>query len=151
MSQQHIERLSLPKAALRKRHLPNGTFPGLLCARTSPRQEWTGNGGRSVSLLAVTLREMSPVRFGTRHPVIPLLIVVEGYVVARPEVTARMVGGALLIGETTWILFSKARMMGRSCPCVDTLLHRPTGVNCGEWLLQCTSWLRARILVLTSS
>ena len=55
------------------------------------------------------LREMSPVRFSTRYLVIPLLTVVEGYVIVRPEVTARMVvGAALLIGGTAWILFSKA-------------------------------------------
>jgi drug/metabolite transporter (DMT)-like permease len=55
------------------------------------------------------LREMSPVRFAARYLVIPLLTVVEGYVVLRPEVTARMVAGAaLLTGGAVWILFSKA-------------------------------------------
>ena len=54
------------------------------------------------------LREMTPVRFGTRYLVIPLLTIVEGYVVLRPEVTSRMVvGAALLIGGAAWILFSK--------------------------------------------
>jgi drug/metabolite transporter (DMT)-like permease len=54
------------------------------------------------------LREMSPVRFGTRYLVIPLLTIVEGLVLLRPEVTARMVvGAALLIGGAAWILFSK--------------------------------------------
>jgi drug/metabolite transporter (DMT)-like permease len=52
---------------------------------------------------------MQPVRFATRYLVIPMLTVVEGYVVLRPEVTARMaVGAALLVGGTMWILFSKA-------------------------------------------
>jgi drug/metabolite transporter (DMT)-like permease len=49
------------------------------------------------------------VRFAARYLVIPLLTVVEGYVVLRPEVTARMVVGAvLLVGGTVWVLFSKA-------------------------------------------
>jgi drug/metabolite transporter (DMT)-like permease len=55
------------------------------------------------------LREMPPVRFGTRYLVIPLLTIAEGYVVLRPEVTARMlVGAALLTAGAAWILFSKA-------------------------------------------
>jgi drug/metabolite transporter (DMT)-like permease len=54
------------------------------------------------------LREMPPVRFATRYLVIPLLTIAEGYVVLRPDVTARMVvGAALLIGGAAWILFSK--------------------------------------------
>ena len=59
-------------------------------------------------LLFWLLREMSPVRFATRYLVIPLLTVVEGFVVLRPEVTVRIVVGvALLAGGTAWILFSK--------------------------------------------
>lgn len=55
------------------------------------------------------LREMTPVRFGARYLVIPLLTVVEGYVVLRPEVTARMiVGFILLTGGAMWILLSKS-------------------------------------------
>jgi drug/metabolite transporter (DMT)-like permease len=55
------------------------------------------------------LREMMPVHFATRYLVVPLLTVVEGYVVLRPDVTARMaVGAALLTGGAAWILFSKA-------------------------------------------
>ena len=55
------------------------------------------------------LREMSPVRFAARYLVIPLLTIVEGYVALRPEVTARMVVGAVLLaGGSVWILFSKA-------------------------------------------
>ncbi len=54
------------------------------------------------------LREMSPVRFATRYLVVPLLTVIEGYVVLRPDLTARMaVGAALLTGGAAWILFSK--------------------------------------------
>ncbi len=55
------------------------------------------------------LREMPPLRFATRYLLIPLLTVIEGYVVLRPEVTTRMVvGTALLLGGTVWILSSKA-------------------------------------------
>jgi drug/metabolite transporter (DMT)-like permease len=55
------------------------------------------------------LREMSPVRFGTRYLVIPLLTIVEGYVFLRPEVTARMlVGIVLLTAGAVWILIAKA-------------------------------------------
>jgi drug/metabolite transporter (DMT)-like permease len=62
-----------------------------------------------VILVFWLLREMQPVRFAARYLVIPLLTVVEGYVVLRPEVTARMVVGAvLLVGGTVWVLFSKA-------------------------------------------
>jgi drug/metabolite transporter (DMT)-like permease len=54
------------------------------------------------------LREMPPVRFATRYLVIPLLTVIEGYIVLRPEVTVRMGVGALLVaGGAVWILFSK--------------------------------------------
>jgi drug/metabolite transporter (DMT)-like permease len=54
------------------------------------------------------LREMSPVRFATRYLMIPLLTIVEGYIVLRPEITTRMmVGTVLLAGGTTWILLSK--------------------------------------------
>jgi drug/metabolite transporter (DMT)-like permease len=52
---------------------------------------------------------MMPVHFATRYLVVPLLTVVEGYVVLRPDMTARMaVGAALLTGGAAWILFSKA-------------------------------------------
>jgi drug/metabolite transporter (DMT)-like permease len=68
----------------------------------------------SVDLIQIVLvfwllREMSPVRFAARYLVIPLLTIVEGYVALRPEVTARMVVGAVLLaGGSVWILFSKA-------------------------------------------
>ena len=48
------------------------------------------------------------MRFATRYLVIPLLTVVEGFVVLRPEVTARMgIGAVLVAGGAAWILFSK--------------------------------------------
>jgi hypothetical protein len=64
--------------------------------------------GAEVVLLVVLLRGMSPVRFGARYLVIPLLIVVEGYVVLRPEVTVRMgFGVALLAGSAAVLLLSR--------------------------------------------
>jgi drug/metabolite transporter (DMT)-like permease len=61
-----------------------------------------------IAMVFWLLREMSPVRFAIRYLVIPLLTLVEGYIVLRPELTARMVvGAALLVGGTAWILFSK--------------------------------------------
>ncbi|MCU1223316.1 MAG: hypothetical protein JWQ42_1409 [Edaphobacter sp.] len=59
-------------------------------------------------LLIWLLREMSPVRFAARYLLIPLLTVVEGYIVLRPELTVRMgAGAALLTAGAAWILFSK--------------------------------------------
>jgi drug/metabolite transporter (DMT)-like permease len=82
---------------------------------------WRGDGLASVvsisSLADVTevllitwlLREMSPVRFAARYLVIPLLTVLESYVVMRPEWTVRMgVGTALLAAGGGMMLFLKA-------------------------------------------
>ncbi len=59
-------------------------------------------------LLVVLLRGMSPVRFGARYLVIPLVTVVEGYVLLRPELTLRMGFGALLLaGSAAFLLLSR--------------------------------------------
>jgi hypothetical protein len=50
-----------------------------------------------VLLIVWLLREMQPVRFAARYLVIPLLTIVEGYVLVRPEVNLRMVVGTLLL------------------------------------------------------
>jgi hypothetical protein len=64
--------------------------------------------GVEVVLLVVLLRGMSPVRFGTRYLVIPLVTVVEGYVVLRPEVSLQMgFGAALLGGSAAYLLLSR--------------------------------------------
>jgi len=53
----------------------------------------------------VLLRGMSPVRFGARYLVVPLVTVVEGYVLLRPELTLRMgFGVALLAGSAAFLL-----------------------------------------------
>ena len=64
--------------------------------------------GVEVVLLVVLLRGMSPVRFGARYLVIPLVTVLEGYVVLRPEVTLRMgFGVALLAGSAAVLVLSR--------------------------------------------
>jgi drug/metabolite transporter (DMT)-like permease len=50
-----------------------------------------------VLLLLWLVREMSPVRFAARFLVIPLLTILEGYVLLRPEMTLRIGGGAALL------------------------------------------------------
>jgi len=62
-----------------------------------------------VLLIVWLLREMSPVRFSARYLVIPLLLVLESYVVIRPEWTVRMgFGTALLAVGAGVLLFWKA-------------------------------------------
>ena len=62
-----------------------------------------------IILIFWLLREMQPIRFAARYLVVPLLTVIEGYVVLRPELTARMGVEALLaVGGALWILFLKA-------------------------------------------
>jgi drug/metabolite transporter (DMT)-like permease len=62
-----------------------------------------------VLLLMWLLREMPPVRFAARYLVIPLLTVLESYVLMRPEWTVRMGFGTglLMVGAGT-LLFWKA-------------------------------------------
>jgi drug/metabolite transporter (DMT)-like permease len=62
-----------------------------------------------VLLIVWLLREMPPVRFAARYLVIPLVTVLESYVLMRPDWTVRMVSGTLLLaaGAGT-LLFLKA-------------------------------------------
>jgi hypothetical protein len=62
-----------------------------------------------VLLLVWLLRAMPPVRFAARYLVIPLLTVLESYVLMRPEWTVRMGSGTVLlaVGAGT-LLFLKA-------------------------------------------
>jgi hypothetical protein len=50
-----------------------------------------------VLLLVWLLQEMSPMRFAARYLVIPLLTVLESYVLMRPEWTIRMGFGTVLL------------------------------------------------------
>lgn len=61
-----------------------------------------------VVLILWLLREMAPVRLAARYLVIPLLTVLEGYVILRPEPTVRIsLGAALLAVGAGVILFSR--------------------------------------------
>jgi drug/metabolite transporter (DMT)-like permease len=58
-------------------------------------------------LLIWLLREMSPVRLAARYLVAPLLIVLEGLVLLRPDFTLRTAAGvALVVAGTGYILLS---------------------------------------------
>jgi drug/metabolite transporter (DMT)-like permease len=50
-----------------------------------------------VLLLLWLVREMSPVRFAARFLIIPLLTILEGYVLLRPQLTLRIGSGAALL------------------------------------------------------
>jgi hypothetical protein len=82
---------------------------------------WRGNGLASVMSLASLvdvvevllivwlLREMPPIRFAARYLMIPLLTVLESYVVMRPDLTVRMgFGTVLLAAGAGTLLFWKA-------------------------------------------
>jgi hypothetical protein len=82
---------------------------------------WRGNGLASIvsieSLVDVVevlliiwlLREMPPIRFAARYLVIPLVTVLESFVLMRPEWTVRMgLGTALLAAGGGMLLFLKA-------------------------------------------
>jgi drug/metabolite transporter (DMT)-like permease len=63
-----------------------------------------------VLLIVWLLRDIPPIRFSSRYLVIPLVTVLESYVVERPEVTARMAGGTILLAAGAGLLlFLKAR------------------------------------------
>ena len=100
--------------------LANAVF---LLVWSAVREEvvWRGSGLASVmsitsvvdvvEVLLITwlLREMPPIRFAARYLVIPLLTVLESYVVMRPEWTVRMgFGTALLAASGGVLLFLRA-------------------------------------------
>ncbi|MBN9617632.1 MAG: hypothetical protein J0G35_18865 [Acidobacteriales bacterium] len=59
-------------------------------------------------LLIWLLRKMSPVRLAARYLVVPLLIVLEGLVMLRPDFTLRTAAGvALLVAGTGYLLLSR--------------------------------------------
>jgi drug/metabolite transporter (DMT)-like permease len=65
--------------------------------------------GIEVLLMVWLLREMPPIRFAARYLVIPLLTILESFVLMRPEWTARMgFGTVLLAAGGGMMLFLKA-------------------------------------------
>jgi len=69
---------------------------------------WGWLAGATVAALTVwLLREIDPVRFSARFLVIPLVTIVEGFVLLRPEVTGRMVAGTVLLaGGVAWMMMA---------------------------------------------
>jgi drug/metabolite transporter (DMT)-like permease len=64
--------------------------------------------GCEVVLLVVLLRGMTPVRFGARYLIAPLMTLVEGYALLRPALTWRLgFGVALMAGGAAFLLFSR--------------------------------------------
>jgi hypothetical protein len=57
-----------------------------------------------VLLIVWLLRVMPPVRFASRYLLIPLLTVVEGFFVVRPELTVRIVSGTVLLAAGAGVL-----------------------------------------------
>jgi drug/metabolite transporter (DMT)-like permease len=96
--------------------LPNAALL-LLCSRILRPQPWSLTD--LASLLSVSslinlaetllllwlLRAMSPIRFAARYLVIPLLTVVEGFILLRPPLTLRIAAGAILLAAGTAALF----------------------------------------------
>jgi drug/metabolite transporter (DMT)-like permease len=73
---------------------------------------WASLAGVVVPGLTVwLLQRIEPVRFSARFLVIPLVTILEGLVLLRPELTARIVVGTLLVGAgATWMLTAKQRV-----------------------------------------
>ena len=61
-------------------------------------------------LLVVLLRWMEPVRFAARFLVIPLLVILEGFVLLRPELSLRMVSGVVLMAGAVGVLLGSRRV-----------------------------------------
>jgi hypothetical protein len=57
-----------------------------------------------VVLIVWLLREMPPVRFAARYLLIPLLTILESYVLIRPEVTVRIACGTILLAAGVGML-----------------------------------------------
>ncbi|MCU1321563.1 MAG: hypothetical protein JWM43_1212 [Acidobacteriaceae bacterium] len=64
--------------------------------------------GAEILLLVGVLRGGTPLQVGARFLLVPLLTIVEGVVLLRPELTVRMgVGAALLAGGTGYLLLAR--------------------------------------------
>ena len=61
-----------------------------------------------MALLIWLLRELPPIRLSARYLLTPLLTVSEGYVLLQPQLTTRLlVGAVLLTAGAVWILFAR--------------------------------------------
>jgi drug/metabolite transporter (DMT)-like permease len=60
--------------------------------------------GAALVLLVLLLRSVDAVRLGARYFVIPLMTIVEGYILLRPELTLRMGFGAILMAGGAYFL-----------------------------------------------
>jgi hypothetical protein len=57
------------------------------------------------------LREIRPVEFSARFLVIPLVTILEGAVLLRPEITGRIVMGFILLtGGAVWMLAGRGQV-----------------------------------------
>jgi hypothetical protein len=62
-----------------------------------------------VALIVWLLREMPPLRFAARYLLIPLVTILESYLLVRPEATVRLVCGTILLAAgAAAMLFLKA-------------------------------------------
>ena len=88
----------------------------LLCAATRGELAWKGSQLASAAslsslidvaeiiLIVWLLREIPPARFAARYLLIPLVTILESYVLLRPEATLRMVSGAVLLAAGAGML-----------------------------------------------
>jgi drug/metabolite transporter (DMT)-like permease len=92
----------------------------LICACLTGTVTWNGSSLLSLAslsslvdvievlLLLWLLRRMPPVQFASRYLLIPLLTVLEAYVLVRPELTLRIGAGVILLAtEAGMLLFQR--------------------------------------------
>jgi drug/metabolite transporter (DMT)-like permease len=97
--------------------LSNAAFL-LICSVITGEFVWSASGLASlaslsslinlieVPLLLWLLREMSPIRFASRYLLIPLLTIIESYIVMRPVLTLRFGAGAILLAAGAAMLLA---------------------------------------------
>ena len=88
----------------------------LLCAAIRGELAWKGSQLASAAslsslvdvaeiiLIVWLLREMPPARFAARYLLIPLVTILESYVLLRPQATLRMVSGTILLAAGAGML-----------------------------------------------
>ncbi len=99
--------------------LSNATFL-LICCIANGSLVWRWNQLASIvsiaslvdliemALLIWLLQVMPPIRLSARYLLIPFFTVIEGYIVLQPQITARLlVGAVLLLVGAAWILLAR--------------------------------------------